>query len=133
MLAEATEAVAPMRVAVKVYDDPLKLAREKYPNLNWDHKNEMPSAAWLTIFRQYLEATYKGAEACRNIDTVFGDVIRGSTQFHCYLPLGETKFELWDDQVNRWEKGRDSKSMFNGFVPSIVSGLAGSASMTRAP
>ena len=83
---KACAAVAPMGIKAKEYPEPLKYAKEKYPNADWGHINSMSAEEWLKAYRRCMDAS--SADACRNIDTVFGDVVRGSTHFFCYQPPG---------------------------------------------
>jgi hypothetical protein len=41
ILQQAAALVEPMHLSVKPYGNPLELAKQKYPNLDWDHVNSM--------------------------------------------------------------------------------------------
>ena len=121
---EAAALVEPLRLVIKPYPDPVTLARQKYPKLDWDHINIERPLDWLRNFRQCRLALARGVEAVRQLDTVFGDVVRGATQFHAHQPPGADKFELWDENTHRWQPNYDASCMC-GWIRSELGELFG--------
>ena len=106
--------IAPLTAAHKVYPDPVELAKVKFPDLQWDHVNPMSAAKWLNSCKQCHEAIIRGPASVRNIDTVFGDVIRGRSSCQAYQPDGSKDYELWDASLNLWRVGVDAESLCEG-------------------
>ena len=103
LLADINAKIAPMKAVVKQYEDPVELARLKYPYLDWDHTNEINAEAFCKIYDSCVSAIDKGQNSCRNKDTVFGDLIRARTHFNCYKPSGSDKFEFWIETRRCWQ------------------------------
>jgi hypothetical protein len=94
--------IAPLTAAHKVYPDPLELSKVKFLDLQWAHVNAMSAESWLNSCKQSQLAIIRGPVSVRNIDTVFGDVIRGRSSCQAYQPDGSKEYELWDASLNLW-------------------------------
>ena len=87
------------KVSVKPARDPIELAMEKFPLLDWAHISIMPTDIYMAAFRRCLKALRDGPSACEFIDVVFGDVVRGLMSYDA-LRSGST-YELWNG--HKWE------------------------------
>ena len=86
------------------------LAAEKYGMGDWTVVNPISSEQWLRDLRQTNDSLRKGCAHARNVDTVFGDVIRGRCKFHIHAK-STGKFEYFNTETHSWEPDATSEML----------------------
>ena len=80
--------------SVTPLDPPVVAAAKKFPGLDLAHVSDVPVGIFLYALNSCIDATKAGVGACKLIDTIFGDVMRGCIAFDI-IRDGDS-FEMWN-------------------------------------
>ena len=88
---------------------PVALATAKFPGLDWEQVNVVPSPVFMDAYHQCRVASSdsRSEVLCRQIDTVFSDLLRGRND--CSICKDGVDFQIFLNGC--WEIGADSEAL----------------------
>jgi hypothetical protein len=115
----------PVKIALKEYEDPVTVARRKFPELDWEQRSDMPTKVYLAKLHEVQVALAGGASRVRAIDTVVGEVLQGRQNMSACQGENGKGYEIFKD--GKWDTSLD----FAGLVLFMKSELRDTFSRSR--
>jgi hypothetical protein len=109
LFVEMCKRAYPIKLSLKSYDDPVCVAKRRFPDLNWEEKATISAKIYMDKFSEVAVALQRGPARVRAIDTVVAEILQGQENTAICKSEDDKGYQIFKN--GQWDTSVDFKGL----------------------